>query len=129
MITISRASSELIRIQLSMWIPIQSTSLYLNNGCVASYKPEEVFDEEARLIPELKQLASSGIHRMSANSVGSGGVLRKALGMPDVRGYKLDQIVPEVTDDPRLFNMTIFLRELLAANMQSLRIFGPDETE
>lgn len=94
-----------------------------------SYKPEEVFDEEARLIPELKQLAPSGIHRMSANPVGNGGVLRKALRMPDIRGFKFDQIVPGVTDGPSMSNMAIFLREILAANMQNLRIFGPDETE
>ena len=43
-----------------------------------SYKPEELFDDSGRLIPELKALAPKGARRMSANPHANGGLLRKA---------------------------------------------------
>jgi xylulose-5-phosphate/fructose-6-phosphate phosphoketolase len=50
-----------------------------------SYKPEELFDAEGKLIPELKELAPKGHRRMSANPIANGGLVRKALIMPDFR--------------------------------------------
>ena len=41
-------------------------------------KPEELFDADGRLIPELKELAPTGIRRMSANPHANGGLLKKA---------------------------------------------------
>ena len=52
-----------------------------------SYRPEELFDENGALIPELKQLAPVGDRRMSANPHANGGKLRKALSLPDFRDY------------------------------------------
>jgi xylulose-5-phosphate/fructose-6-phosphate phosphoketolase len=49
------------------------------------YKPEELFDQNGRLVPELKELAPTGARRMSANPHANGGVLRKALRLPDLR--------------------------------------------
>src|SRR3974390_3380560 len=46
------------------------------------YKPEELFDESGRLIPELKALAPKGTRRMSANPHANGGLLRKAPRLP-----------------------------------------------
>src|SRR5262249_57971062 len=46
-----------------------------------SYKPENLFDKEGRLIPELKALAPKGLKRMSANPVANGGLIRRALEM------------------------------------------------
>ena len=54
-----------------------------------SYKPEELFDETGRLIPELKALAPKGTRRMSANPHANGGLLRKPLRMPDFRDYAI----------------------------------------
>ena len=54
-----------------------------------SYKPEELFDATGRLIPELKALAPKGTRRMSANPHANGGLLRKALRMPDFQDYAL----------------------------------------
>src|SRR5260370_19394461 len=48
-----------------------------------SYKPEQLFGEQGQLIPELKELAPKGRRRMSANPVAKGGLLRKALDMPN----------------------------------------------
>ena len=50
-----------------------------------SYKPEELFDKDGRLIPELKALAPKGHRRMSANPIANGGLVRKPLEMPDFR--------------------------------------------
>src|SRR5262249_34754660 len=42
-----------------------------------SYRPDELFDDKGRLIPELKALAPTGARRMSANPHANGGLLRK----------------------------------------------------
>ena len=52
-----------------------------------SYKPEELFDPSGRLIPELRALSPTGARRMGANPHANGGLLRKALRMPDFRTY------------------------------------------
>ena len=38
-------------------------------------KPEELFDGEGRLVPELRELAPSGARRMSANPRANGGLI------------------------------------------------------
>ena len=55
-----------------------------------SYKPEELFGKEGRLIPELRALAPKGHRRMSANPVANGGLLRKPLDMPDFRSFAVE---------------------------------------
>ncbi len=42
-----------------------------------SYKPEELFDENGRLVPEIAALAPEGNHRMGANPHANGGLLFK----------------------------------------------------
>ncbi|CAG8958920.1 hypothetical protein HYFRA_00012917 [Hymenoscyphus fraxineus] len=94
-----------------------------------SYKPEEVFDKEGKLIPELKELAPTGNARMSANPVGNGGQLRKPLHMPNFKDYALPNIEPGISSLPSMSNMAHFLRDIVAKNMTNFRVFGPDETE
>ena len=92
-----------------------------------SYKPEALFDAEGRLIPELKELAPKGNLRMSANPNANGGLLRRALRMPDFRTYAIDVDTPGTT---RAFNtkpLGQMLRDIMADNMKSFRVFGPDE--
>ena len=55
-----------------------------------SYKPEELFDENGTLIPELRELAPKGDRRMGANPHANGGLLLKELRMPDFRDYAVD---------------------------------------
>jgi xylulose-5-phosphate/fructose-6-phosphate phosphoketolase len=92
-----------------------------------SYKPEELFDVAGKLIPELQELAPKGDRRMSANPIANGGLVRKALRMPDFRQYgvKLDnhaQIEVENTKP-----LGVFLRDVMRQNMDNFRVFGPDE--
>ena len=91
-------------------------------------KPEELFDQHGKLIPELKELAPAGNRRMSANPHANGGVLRKALRLPNFCDYALKVDRPgsiEVENVPPLGN---FLRDVMKLNMNNFRVFGPDET-
>ncbi len=58
-----------------------------------SYKPEELFDKNGTLQPDLQALAPQGTRRMGANPHANGGILLKDLKMPDFRDYAVD--VPE----------------------------------
>ena len=93
-----------------------------------SYKPEELFDEEGRLIKELKELAPIGSNRMSANPITNGGLLRKPLEMPDFRQYAVS--IPKhgntIAQNTRVLGG--FLRDVMHSNMNNFRVFGPDET-
>jgi xylulose-5-phosphate/fructose-6-phosphate phosphoketolase len=95
-----------------------------------SYKPEELFDENGRLIPELAELAPVGHRRMSANPVANGGLLRKDLNLPDFRDptYAVPVTEPGKIEVENTKIMGIFLRDVMARNMHSFRVFGPDET-
>ena len=44
-----------------------------------SYRPEELFDENGKLVPELAELAPKGNRRMGANPHANGGVLLRDL--------------------------------------------------
>ena len=94
-----------------------------------SYKPEELFDENGRLIPELKALAPKGNRRMSANPVANGGLLRKPLDIPDFRSSAVEVKKPGATLAGNVPTLGNFLREVMRLNMNNFRVFGPDETQ
>ena len=52
-----------------------------------SYRPEELFDENGTLLPELAELAPKGDRRMGANPHANGGNLLRELRMPDFRTH------------------------------------------
>jgi xylulose-5-phosphate/fructose-6-phosphate phosphoketolase len=93
------------------------------------YKPEELFDEAGRLIPELKALAPKGPRRMSANPAANGGLLRKPLDMPDFQNSAVEVKKPGATLAGNVPTLGNFLREIMRLNMDRFRIFGPDETQ
>jgi xylulose-5-phosphate/fructose-6-phosphate phosphoketolase len=91
-------------------------------------KPEELFDKDGKVIPELKELAPTGNRRMSANPHANGGVLRKALRLPNFCDYAIKVEQPgsiEAENVPPLGN---YLRDVMKSNMNNFRVFGPDET-
>jgi len=92
-----------------------------------SYKPEELFDRDGRLLPELKALAPKGARRMSANPHANGGSLRKALHMPDCRDYAAVVTKPGTTSAENTRPLGKFLRDIMSLNMHNFRVFGPDE--
>jgi len=91
------------------------------------YKPEELFDANGRLIPELKALAPKGMRRMSANPHANGGWLRRALRMPDFRDYAIEVENPGQTTAENTRPLGRFLRDIMRQNMSNFRVFGPDE--
>ncbi|MEQ1560053.1 MAG: phosphoketolase family protein [Methyloglobulus sp.] len=92
-----------------------------------SYKPDELFDATGRLIPELKALAPKGTRRMSANPHANGGLLRKALRMPDFQDYALALESPGKVTAENTRPLGKFLRDIMGENMSNFRVFGPDE--
>ena len=93
-----------------------------------SYRPEELFDAEGRLIPELKALAPQGRRRMSANPHANGGQLRRPLRLPDFRDYGVKVKKPGAAEAENTRRLGEFLRDILRLNHDNFRVFGPDET-
>jgi xylulose-5-phosphate/fructose-6-phosphate phosphoketolase len=93
-----------------------------------SYKPEELFDAQGRLIEELRELAPIGTKRITANPHANGGLLRKPLEMPDFRKYAVEVKKPGQVEVSSTFVLGGFLRDVMKMNMTSFRVFGPDET-
>jgi xylulose-5-phosphate/fructose-6-phosphate phosphoketolase len=93
------------------------------------YKPESLFDEEGRLMPELKALAPKGPRRMSANPIANGGLLRRPLDLPDFRNFAIEIKKPGATLAGNVPTLGNFLREVMRNNMDNFRVFGPDETQ
>jgi xylulose-5-phosphate/fructose-6-phosphate phosphoketolase len=94
-----------------------------------NYKPEELFDEQGRLIPELRALAPKGPRRMSANPVANGGLLRRALDMPDFRNFAVQVKKPGAALAGNVPTLGHFLREVMRLNAHNFRVVGPDETQ
>ncbi len=95
-----------------------------------SYRPEELFDEAGRLIPELAGLAPAGSRRMGANPHANGGVLLHQLKMPDFRSYAVAVPGPGTVVAEATRVLGAFLRDVMRRNldMRNFRVFGPDET-
>jgi len=93
------------------------------------YKPEQLFDQKGRLIPELQSLAPKGPRRMSANPVSNGGLLRKPLDMPDFRAYAVEVKSRGVTEAGNVPTLGPLLRDVVRQNPKNFRVFGPDETQ
>jgi xylulose-5-phosphate/fructose-6-phosphate phosphoketolase len=92
-----------------------------------SYKPEELFDKDGRLAAELQELPPSGERRMSANPHANGGKLRKPLNLPDFRDYAVPIDSPGTKEISPTETLGKFLRDVMRNNMNSFRLFSPDE--
>lgn len=95
-----------------------------------SYRPEELFDEQGRLIEELAELAPIGERRMGANPHANGGLLLKDLVMPDFRKHAVDVPAPGTVEAADTHVLGEFFRDVVEENrkQRNFRIFGPDET-
>ena len=95
-----------------------------------SYKPEELFDENGKLIAELLELAPKGNRRMGDNPHANGGILLRDLKMPDFRNYGVEVAQPGKTIAEATRVMGKLLRDVMKLNLetQNFRLFGPDET-
>jgi xylulose-5-phosphate/fructose-6-phosphate phosphoketolase len=95
-----------------------------------SYRPEELFNEEGRLMPELAALAPKGERRMGANPHANGGILLHDLIMPEFRSYAVHVAAPGSVQAADTHVLGEFLRDVVRLNKEArnFRIFGPDET-
>lgn len=106
-------------------------NLALLERWMRSYHPEELFDEDGRLIPELKAILPEGRRRMGANPVANGGLLLKDLRLPDFREYGVDVASPGAVMAQDMLVLGEFVRDIVRDNAEgrNFRIFGPDETK
>ncbi len=93
-----------------------------------SYRPDELFDENGTLVPELKGLPPKSYRRMSANPHANGGLLLQDLVLPDFRNYAVEVARPGTTFSEATKVLGSYLRDVTRANTKRFRIFGPDET-
>ena len=100
--------------------------LRLLEAWMRSLNPDELFDENGRLRPELAETAPSGSRRMSASPHANGG-LREKLRVPDFRDYAITIDRPGCTEVENVPPLGTFLRDLMKSNTNSFRVFAPDE--
>ncbi len=93
-----------------------------------SYRPEELFDAAGRLHADIADLAPKGQRRMSANPHANGGLLLQDLRLTDFRDYAVPVTEPGAEDGEATRIQGEFIRDVLRDNMNSFRIFSPDET-
>jgi xylulose-5-phosphate/fructose-6-phosphate phosphoketolase len=93
-----------------------------------SYRPEELFDGDGRLRDELAQVAPEGERRMSANPKTNGGLVLRDLDLPDFRSFAVPVNEPGTVPAEATRVLGSWLTEVVRANPDNFRIFGPDET-
>jgi xylulose-5-phosphate/fructose-6-phosphate phosphoketolase len=103
-------------------------NLKLLEKWMKSYRPQELFDASGRLVEDLRSLAPQGRRRMSANPHANGGLLRRALRLPDFRDYAVPVKKPGASEVENTRRLGEFLRDILKLNPDNFRVFGPDET-
>jgi len=93
-----------------------------------SYRPQELFDKAGRLRPELAGLAPTGERRMSANPHANGGLFLRDLRLPDFSDYAVKVPQPGAVDAEATRVQGELIRDVIARNPSTFRIFSPDET-
>jgi xylulose-5-phosphate/fructose-6-phosphate phosphoketolase len=95
-----------------------------------SYRPEELFDEQGRVVPEISALAPERDRRMSASPHANGGRLLTDLELPDFRDYAVPVESPGATTSEATRVLGTWLRDVMRSNEKAanFRVFGPDET-
>jgi len=95
-----------------------------------SYRPDELFDAEGRLLPEIAALAPKGTKRMGSLPHANGGLLKKDLMLPDWKSLAVDVRQPGAVVEETTRYMGAYLREVIRLNQKSrnFRLMGPDET-
>ncbi len=93
-----------------------------------SYRPEELFDGQGRLRPDLQALSPSGQRRMGSNPHANGGLLRRRLQLPPLESYAVAVAGPGQLEHENTAPLGELLRDTIGLNPNSVRVFGPDET-
>ena len=104
--------------------------LALLEAWMRSYRPEELFDADGRVLASVRALAPEADRRMGANPHANGGRVLRPLRLPDYRDYAVTVGRPGVVMAESTRALGTFLRDVMAANadQRNFRVFGPDET-
>lgn len=104
--------------------------LPLLEAWMQSYRPQELFDEQGALLPELAELAPTGLQRMGSNPHANGGLLLRPLLLPDFREHARPVTVPGALQAQDTQVLGLYLRDVMRLNraQRNFRLFGPDET-
>ena len=115
--------------QVPITIENKKENIKLLEDWLKSYHPEELFDKDGKLKPELKELAPVGDKRISANPHANGGKLLEELRMPDFRDYEIKVDKPGSCEASDMMELGNFIRDIIKLNEEkrNFRIFGPDE--
>ncbi|HUZ10565.1 MAG TPA: phosphoketolase family protein [Acidimicrobiales bacterium] len=93
-----------------------------------SYRPEDLFDADGRPNEVISGLAPSGRRRMSDNPHANGGLLMKDLELPSFADYAAEVPSPGAVLREATEVLGRYLRDVIRANPENFRLFGPDET-
>ncbi|WP_046383379.1 phosphoketolase [Pseudomonas veronii] len=104
---------------------VQQLAEWLN-----SYRPDELFDADGALLPEIAALAPTGHRRMSANPHANGGLVLRTLDLPRFTDYAVALPAPGCLRAEATRVLGSFLRDVMknAQGAANFRLFGPDET-
>ena len=95
-----------------------------------SYKPEELFDENGTVRPEVTAFMPKGELRIGQNPNANGGRILKPLDLPKLDDYKIDGVEKYghgwgQTEATRV--MGNYVRDIIRRNPDNFRVFSPDE--
>ncbi|MCC9746414.1 phosphoketolase family protein, partial [Streptococcus agalactiae] len=93
-----------------------------------SYRPEELFDESGKIVDEIAAISPKGDRRMSMNPITNAGIV-KAMDTADWKKFALDINVPGQIMAQDMIEFGKYAADLVDANPDNFRIFGPDETK
>ncbi|MFC6275523.1 phosphoketolase [Levilactobacillus tangyuanensis] len=94
-----------------------------------SYKPEELFTEDGKVKPEIREFAPKGNQRMAMNPVTNGGIKPEPLKLPDYKKYALDNTEHGKTIAQDMLVWSDYLADTMKLNPETFRAFGPDESK
>ena len=93
-----------------------------------SYRPEELFDENGKLVEEIAAISPKADRRMSMNPITNAGVV-KPMEITDWTKHAVDTSTPGAIQKQDMIEFGKFAADLVKANPENFRIFGPDETK
>lgn len=94
-----------------------------------SYRPEELFTAEGKLIPELKEMAPKGAQRMATNPITNGGINPQPMKLADWKKHAIDTTKPGSIIAQDMIEFGKYAADLVQENPDNFRIFGPDESK